>query len=105
MLAIPHQLKRQFEDDLRRNAVPKEIHCFYKKWLRYYLDFWEKYQLPAQRRESLYDFLSKLEEKRQSKAQQEQAAGAIRFYYEISERKLPSEKPSMEPWDRTLRRT
>jgi hypothetical protein len=52
-------------------------HGSYKKWLCHYLDFCEKYHFPAQHRENLPEFLGKLEEKRQSKAQQEQAASAI----------------------------
>jgi len=104
MLPVPPQLERQFEDRLHRNAVPKEAHGFYKKWLRYYLDFCQKYQFPAQRRESLSDFLGKLEEKRQSKAQQEQAACAIGFFYEISGKKPLSEKPPMGPGGTAFRK-
>ena len=95
MLPVPPQLETQFEDRLRRNAVPKMAHGSYKKWLRYYLDFCEKYHFPAQHRESLPEFLDKLEEKRQSKTQQEQAASAIGFLYEIYEEKPPSQKPLM----------
>jgi len=70
-------------------------HGSYKKWLRYYLDFCEKYHVPAHHRESLPKFLDKLEEKRQSKAQQEQAASAIGLLYEIYEEKPPSQEPLM----------
>ena len=107
MLPVPPQLETQFEDRLRRNAVPKMAHGSYKKWLRYYLDFCEKYHFPAQHRESLPEFLGKLEEKRQSKAQQEQAASAIGFFYEIYEEKPPSQKPlmAMGPGGATPRET
>jgi hypothetical protein len=57
MLPVPPQLETQFEDRLRRNAVPKTAHGSYKKWLRYYLNFCEKYHFPAQHRESLPEFL------------------------------------------------
>jgi len=50
----------------------KQNHRSFKKWLRYYLDFCEKYQFPAARKESLPEFLGKLREKRQTRAQQEQ---------------------------------
>jgi hypothetical protein len=53
------------------------------KWLRYYLDFCRKYDFAHERRESLPHFLSKLEEKRQTKEQQQQAAQAIEIYYEL----------------------
>jgi hypothetical protein len=45
MLPIPPQLQAQFEDHLRKKAVPKQSHGLFKKWLRYYLDFWGKYQI------------------------------------------------------------
>ncbi len=95
MLPIPPPLLVQFEDQLRRSAVPKENHGTFKKWLRYYLDFCEKYQFPARRKESLPEFLGKLREKRQSKALQEQAACAIEIFYQISDEKPTSQKPPM----------
>jgi hypothetical protein len=76
MLPVAPQLQTQFEDRLRRSSVPKMPHGSYKKWLRYYLDFCEKYHFLAQHRESLPEFLGKLEAKRQSRAQQEQTASA-----------------------------
>jgi hypothetical protein len=95
MLPIPPQLETEFEDRLRRNSVPSMAHGSYKKWLRYYLDFCEKYHFSAQHRESLFEFPGKLEEKSQSKAQQEQPASAIGFLYEIYEEKPPSQEPPM----------
>ena len=64
MLPIPPRLEAQFEDHLRKNGVPKQNHGLFKKWLRYYLDFCDKYQFPATRKESLPEFLGKLREKR-----------------------------------------
>ena len=63
MLPIPPQLQAEFENRLRRRSVPKENHGLYRKWLRYYLDFCEKYKLPARQKESLPGFLRKLQEK------------------------------------------
>jgi hypothetical protein len=59
------------------------------------LDFCEKCDFPAHHRESLFEFLGTLEEKRQSKAQREQAASAIGLFYEIYEEKPSSQKPLM----------
>jgi hypothetical protein len=70
-------------------------HGSYKKWLRYDLDFRAKCHFPAQHGESLFEFPGKLEEKRQSKAQQEQPASAIGLFYEIYREKPPSQKPLM----------
>ena len=105
MLPIPPPLQAQFEDHLRRSAVPKEDHGLLKRWLRYYLDFCEKYRFPARRKESLPEFLGKLREKGQSKAQQEQAVYAIGVFYRISDEMPPSQKPSMDLGPTTPRKT
>lgn len=83
-------MQAQFEECLRNKAVPKETHGLYKKWLRYYLDFCQKYHFPDAQRESLHPFLRKLEEKRQTKEQQEQAAHTIALYHEILDEKRPT---------------
>jgi integron integrase len=90
MVPIPPQLQAQFENRLRQRSVPKENHGLYKKWLRYYLDFCEKYKLPARQKETLPGFLRKLQEKSQTKAQQKQAASAIQLLYEIIKEKAAS---------------
>jgi hypothetical protein len=60
--------------------------------LRYYLDFCDKHHFPAAHRESLPHFLRKLQEKRQTKAQQEPAASAIGLFYEILGERPPTQK-------------
>ncbi len=92
MLTIPSELEAKFQECLRNQAIPKGIHGFYKKWLRYYLDFCDKHHFPAAQRESLPHFLRKLQEKRQTKAQQEQAVSAIGLFYEILGEKPPTQK-------------
>jgi len=57
MLRIPSALQARFEECLRNNAVPKQTHGLYKKWLRYYLDFCQKYDFPDAQREILPAFL------------------------------------------------
>lgn len=64
MLGIPSTSRSQFEETLRKKAIPKEAHGLYKKWLRYYLDFCQKYDFPNIQRESLHPFVWKLEEKK-----------------------------------------
>jgi hypothetical protein len=77
MRSIPFALLAQFEVILRGSAVPSNAHSPYKTWLRYYLDFCQKCQFSESERESLVRFLRELEEKRQTKAQQQEAAHAI----------------------------
>jgi hypothetical protein len=83
MLNLPSTLLTQFEACLRNRGVPKPQHALYMKWLRYYLDYCQKYHFPPAQRESLPHFLDKLQEKKQTQAQQQQAAEAISLYYEL----------------------
>jgi len=83
-------LQEQFEEHLGKRTIAKALHGVYTKWLRYYLDFCQKYSSPPSQGQSLPQFIQKLQEKKQTKAQQEQVATAIRLYYEI----LPAKSPS-----------
>ncbi len=96
MLSIPSKLQTQFEACLRKNVVPTHAHGLYKKWLRYYRDFCQKYDFPQEHQESLPHFLKKLQDKKQTTAQQEQAAHAISLYYELLDSKpaVPASKLS-----------
>jgi hypothetical protein len=73
----------KFDEQLQIRAVPGALQGAYQKWLRYYLDFCQKYHFPHRQEKSLSSFMQKLQEKRQSKVQQEQAAVAITIYYDI----------------------
>ena len=83
MLAIPSALQSKFEGRLRNESIPKNLKGQYKKWLQYYLDFCSKYHFPHIDKNTLPRFILKLQEKKQTTAQQEQASKAITLYYEI----------------------
>ena len=83
MRTIPSPLLAQFEASLRNRAIPNNAHGSYKKWLRFYLDFCEKYHFVESTSESLAHFLRKLQEKRQTEAQQQEASHAVSLYYEL----------------------
>ena len=85
MLSIPSSLQAQFAVCLRNIEVPSRAHSSYKKWLRFYLDFCQKYHFTPSKKKSLTHFLGKLQEKKQTKTQQHQASHAISFYYELIE--------------------
>jgi integron integrase len=92
MQAIPSQIRNAFVEQLRSNAIPDKFHGEYKKWLQYYLDFCGKYKFPPEHQESLSPFIRKLQEKRQTKTQQERAEKAIRFYHQVvNARGLPGQ--------------
>jgi hypothetical protein len=81
MLPSPSVLQAQFEEYLRNKPVPTRIHGEYKEWLRYYLDFCEKYRFSPERNESLPRFIRKLQEKKQTDEQRRPAVKAITLYY------------------------
>jgi len=83
MLPIPPEVLARFDSALREKAVPTPLHNYYKKWLRYYLDFCEKYGHPHLSKESLGHFVRKLQEEKQTPSQQKQASDAISLYVAI----------------------
>ena len=87
MLPIPLHLQKQFETCLENREVSGKSQGLYKKWLQYYLDFCRKYDFPPSQKESLPRYILKLQEKRQTKAQQNQAVEAITLYYQIVQEK------------------
>jgi len=98
MLAIPLTLRKKFEEHLITKAIPDKFQGEYKKWLQYYLDFCRKYDFPPSHQESLTPFIQKLQEKRQTKAQQERAAKAISLYYQIVNSKVqPNKTKALKP--------
>jgi integron integrase len=86
MDSIPLQLQAEYEALLRNRSVPTGLHPLYKKWLRFYLDFCRKYRFQETERKSLEHFLQKLQEKKQTDLQQQQASRAIMLYYELNEK-------------------
>ena len=52
----------------------KNNQAAYQKWLRYYLDFCRKYNFPQTQCGSLTHFLVKLQEKKQTKTQQDKTS-------------------------------
>lgn len=80
---IPPSLRSQFESHLQKKGIPKNLQAVYQKWLRYYLDFCQKYQFSQTQTGSLAHFLMKLQEKKQTKTQQDQASHSISLYYEL----------------------
>ncbi|MBI4619615.1 MAG: phage integrase N-terminal SAM-like domain-containing protein [Desulfobacterales bacterium] len=99
MLAIPSTLQTQFEEYLRNKATSNRLQGDYKKWLRYYLDFCQKYKFSPTHKESLSHFVRKLQEKKQSKNQQGQAVLAIKLYYEVVIKNVPLKKISLSHSD------
>lgn len=83
MLLIPNEIFVRYLAYLNKRGISTVHQVQYKKWLRYYLDFCDKYPLPATSSDRIRMFCEKLQEKKQSKTQREQAAHAISLYFEM----------------------
>jgi len=83
MKPIPAEIKIPYGAALVKKDVPLPAHFYYRKWLRYYLDFCLKYHYEISDKESLSYFLKKLEDKNQTEQQQKQAFHAVSIFYEI----------------------
>jgi hypothetical protein len=82
MQTIPEYISVQFNNILRQRVIPESFHVYYRKWLRYFLDFSQKYSLPESKSEQVRLFIEKLKSKHQSQQQCSQAAHAISLFFE-----------------------
>ncbi|MCK5312152.1 MAG: hypothetical protein KAJ62_08580 [Desulfobacteraceae bacterium] len=73
MIQIQKQLIQQYDALLEKENISFDKRDYYKKWLRYYLDFCNKYNHDPKKADSLPGFINKLRDKKQSKLQQGQA--------------------------------
>lgn len=83
MKQISPKIRAFYDKHLDNKAVPKKAHFYYKKWLRYYLDYCYKYNYNQIDKESLNLFIGKLKEKNQNDQQLKQAFHAVSLYYEL----------------------
>jgi integron integrase len=101
MKSIPKDIADIFSKRMEKARIPMEDRRNYLKWLRFYLDFCEKYDHPPENTESTAAFMHKLTEKRQSPAQRRQAAKSVRVYRDItkiknSDHDLVSDRSSID---------
>lgn len=101
MQAIPDDIQGRYLLVLEKRAVPVSRHADYKKWLRYFFDFREKYPLPDSRSDQVRMFIQKLRDKRQTTEQQKQAAHAISLYFELQPRMKSA--PAMKKGEHSAR--
>jgi len=86
MLNIPDYILPHYEAILKKKIMDVSRHADFKKWLRYFLDFCNKYLVPDSRPEQVRLFTEKLREKKQTADQLKQAAYAVSLYFEILRR-------------------
>ena len=83
MIRGPGKLWEKFDRWLVAEEVPRTQQGEYRKWLRFYLDFCNKYNHEYANPASLAPFTEKPASKRQTKAQREQAKRAVELYYRM----------------------
>ncbi|MCX5817523.1 MAG: phage integrase N-terminal SAM-like domain-containing protein [Proteobacteria bacterium] len=76
----------RFESILTKRSVPDPLRNYYKKWLRFYLDFCRKYHHLTATEESLHQFIKKLQEKNQTPEQRKHASDAISLYFDLMQK-------------------
>tara|TARA_B100000614_G_scaffold257181_1_gene276994 strand:- start:1155 stop:2441 length:1287 start_codon:yes stop_codon:yes gene_type:complete len=76
-------LLKQFDERLTVRNISPDLHGFYRKWLRFYLDFCTKYRKDPRNSDSLPDFINKLREKNQPEPFQKQAYHSVLVYYDL----------------------
>lgn len=83
MFQLPDQLKTRCRDHFVDNGIKGELLDEYLKWLRFFLDFCEKYKIEGLDTDRLRRFIQKLKEKNQSEDQRRRAYHAVSLYFEI----------------------
>jgi hypothetical protein len=86
MLLIPNALFNEYVSHLNKMKIPMARFTEYKKWLRYYLDFCDKYLVPDSKSGRVRLFCEKLKEKKQYVGQRKRAAHAVSLYFEMLNR-------------------
>jgi hypothetical protein len=56
MILIPKSVFLGFAAHLKSRNIPQNQYAAFQKWLRYYLDFCDKYPLPASKTASCAEF-------------------------------------------------
>jgi len=87
MKEIPTEIIVFYDALLVQKEIPRNFRFYYKKWLRYYLDFCQKYNFKQSDKESLSYFIKKLKEKNQTDQQRKQALDAVSICYQIEKKK------------------
>ncbi len=83
MQQIPNTIIVRYIALLDQKQNPPKSQPHYRKWLRYYLDFCQKYNFKESEKKSLPHFINKLKEKKQSDQQQNQAVNAVSMFFEL----------------------
>lgn len=97
MILLPPHLYKQYLAYCIKSGV-KDYECAdYLKWLRYFLDFCEKYHVAGDESQRGTLFIDKLRSKRQSEEKRNQAEQAVSLYFEMIKGVAASHSAVTEP--------
>lgn len=96
MLLVPRSLYAQYAAHLKLRGIPVARHAEYKKWLRYFLDFCNKYAPPGSNSQQVRLFCEKLRDKLQSETQRKEAAHAISLFLEMQQPSISADPDGNE---------
>ncbi|MGR8932316.1 MAG: integron integrase [Gammaproteobacteria bacterium] len=103
MLVVSASISQAFEAQLNQRNVPDRQRRDFHKWLRFYLDFCNKYDSNPKLTASFAVFDEKLQSKGQTEAQRQQARRAVAIYYRmVGTIKSPSTPSSDSLPDKSL---
>lgn len=97
MIPVPHSVMNDYCALLGHREIPPANIEHYKKWLRYFYDFYAKYLDTDDKPEKVKLFLDKLRSKNQTPVQCQQAAHAISLYFEMQSLERQPQKPADVP--------
>jgi integrase-like protein len=103
MISLPDNLSTAYNRFMAQQGIPASQQPYFRKWLRYYVDFCRKNHHGCGERSSLSAFLAKLKEKPQPESFQQQAQDAITLYHTMLEsREIPLPTKDAAPIDRDV---
>ena len=82
MLKVPYDIWSHYEAVLKAKVKDSSRHDDFRKWLRYFWDFRNKYPLPESHSEQVRLFIEKLRQKNQQPDQLRQATYAVSLFFE-----------------------
>ncbi len=94
MVQIPRHLVARYQAYCRGCGINDADCADYLKWLRFFLDFCEKYQVLGDIDTRIKSFLEKLQEKKQTEDQRRLARHAVSLYFKMLQKNVGSTAPA-----------
>ncbi len=85
MQKVPYDIWSRYDSFLKAKVKHVSQHENLKKWFLYFWDFLAKYHPPDSKSEQIRLFIEKLQGKKQTEAQQKQAAHAVSLYFQMQD--------------------